>query len=63
MELIAIKNHLFLPHRCKKCGEKNEYWLDGTFGCINGHIVASKLDKEFSLYYWGDVRKMKEDDN
>lgn len=49
-----VTNHLQLPSLCKECGERNYYWLDGTYGCKNGHVIAHRnIEKEYSSWWWG----------
>ena len=40
MKVRFLDKHTTLPSVCSICGEKNEYWVDETFGCKKGHIVA-----------------------
>ena len=47
-----VKNHLMLPVLCKKCGERNYYWLDKTYGCKNGHIIAKIEEPEEEYSPW-----------
>jgi len=35
-----VKHFELLPRRCKLCFQPNEIWLDGTYGCQNGHVYA-----------------------
>lgn len=39
-----------LPSRCPDCGEKNELWFDGTYGCTNGHVMAYSGDD--GIFWW-----------
>jgi len=41
-----------LPVLCKKCGERNYYWLDKTYGCKNGHIIAKIEEPEEEYSPW-----------
>ena len=46
-----LTNHLLLPGTCRKCGKRNYYWLDGTYGCENGHIYA-RHDPSLDYSQW-----------
>lgn len=47
----VLRSHLELPSTCPFCGKKCSYWVDGTYGCEDGHVVA--YSKETGL--WGTV--------
>ena len=39
MTFKFVENHLHLPSLCM-CGSKNQYWVNGTYGCERGHVYA-----------------------
>ena len=58
MSETSIEPHAKFPTFCSECGRRNQYWVDGTYGCSAGHIYAYTND---SIIWWktvDGVRKM-----
>ena len=51
-----LENHLQLPSSCPFCEKRCYYWLDNTYGCEEGHVVAySKESWLFGIvWFWID---------
>jgi len=51
-----LENHLQLPSNCPFCGKKCYYWVDQTYGCEDGHIIAYTRDSALfgTVWFWVD---------
>lgn len=54
----VLMNHLELPSKCF-CGDKLEYWVDGTYGCKKGHVIARMRNTWLGPeWFWVPVKEI-----